>query len=280
MKKVLIIGCGYVGSAAASALKALGNFITVTTRSPHKISDLTQFSDQVLLLDQPHDWSKSINEQDIILVCLAPDHSKTLIADPLQIYRTTYLNTANSLVTALKNNTSVQKVIYTSSTSVYNGCNSSTVNEEQKLSPITPQAQILLDSENIFLEISQQKQITIFRLGEIVGPSRMIETRLQQAKKPFPGDGHNVTNLIHLKDIVQAINFSISNNLQGIYNLCNDFHPTRKEFYLQMCEKLKLPPIKWDSSQKTIHGGKYLVSNTKIKQAGFVFSCPGYPEIA
>ena len=115
--------------------------------------------------------------------------------------------------------------------------------------------------------------VCIYRLGEIYGPGRWIEERLKRSyQKKFSGDGSPYTNLIHLNDIVSAVNLAINQNLQGIYNLCNDFHIPRRDFYDLLCKKHNIPTIQWDDQLATPHGGNKRVDNQKMKETGFVFS--------
>jgi hypothetical protein len=64
--------------------------------------------------------------------------------------------------------------------------------------------------------------------------------------------------------------------LNGIYNLCNDFHIPRKPFYERLCQKRQIPPIQWDPTLTSLHQGNRRVSNQKIKTAGFAFTHPDY----
>ncbi len=56
-------------------------------------------------------------------------------------------------------------------------------------------------------------------------------------------DGQHVVNLVHLQDVVAAIELLLQAPKGGhIYNLCAPRHPARGLFYPQMARELGLPP--------------------------------------
>lgn len=272
MEKVLILGCGYVGSAIARSLHEQKYHVSIATRSQDKVELFSQFASEVILVDQLDllTLTSLIADKRLIFLTIAPSYPSSG-KDKIALYRSTYLETAQNLVQALKNNSTVKQVIYTSSTSVYNGEQefAKVVTEDLELSPKTEEAKILLQTEN---ELKKWPgNVCIFRLGEILGPGRELWKRLSHLKSPLPGTGQNIVNQIFVQDIVKAVHLAIEKNLGGIFNLCQDAHPTRSVLYQTICELYRLPPIQWDSSQASMHGGTYQVSSAKIREHGMVF---------
>ncbi len=108
--------------------------------------------------------------------------------------------------------------------------------------------------------------------GKFMAPADGLKDRLKRSyQKKFSGDGSPYTNLIHLNDIVSAVNLAINQNLQGIYNLCNDFHIPRRNFYDLLCKQHNIPTIQWDDQLAAPHGGNKRVDNQKMKETGFAF---------
>ncbi|MDP1836628.1 MAG: SDR family oxidoreductase [Chlamydiales bacterium] len=256
----LVIGCGYIGSALAQAWAAQGVLVTATTTTPGRLTELEQIAHKAVLLDfkdedqllellQGHDW--------IVVSVAAKDSSS---------YQETYLYTAQALVKSMEQAPNVSRVIYTSSTSVYGEHDGDWVDEETPLTPISPQAKILAQTEEV---LSTLPNACIMRLGEIIGPGRDIVERLQkQVGRTLPGTGQNFTNLSHRDDIVNAIMFAAEHGLSGIYNACNDLHITRKQLYDAICARMGWPEFTWDPTQKTMHGGNKRVTSDKIHKAG------------
>ena len=107
-------------------------------------------------------------------------------------------------------------------------------------------------------------------MGGIYGSGRELVKIFRNAPGTIrPGSGEDITNWIHLDDIVAAIEFARQHRLQGIYNLVDDAHLTSRELLDRMCEKHNLPKVLWDSSLKSVRPYNALVSNQKIKDAGY-----------
>lgn len=258
--KICIIGCGYLGKAAAQLWKAQGHEITVTTRSLERAYQLRAIADLVYVLDE--NWEDLLEKQDLVLLSIAPDAQSN--------YIDTYIKSAETLVRGVKNS-AVSQIIYTSSTSIYGDHQGNWVDEQTSLRPPHLQAQILLQAEQIILQASQDKRkVCVFRLGEIFGPQRSIVERVSRMRHhSFAGTGAHLTNIIHLDDILSALNIALEQSLQGIYNLCNDLHIPRKELYHQICQAHGWPQVTWDPSRTNPHSGNKKVSNEKLKSCGW-----------
>jgi nucleoside-diphosphate-sugar epimerase len=262
--RIGIIGCGYVGQAVASKWKKDGHIVSATTRKPERVNELKQVVHEVFLL-QTGNLSSFLATQDVILISVAPELQSQ------STYQSTYLKTAEQVLEGLCYSHSLKQILYTSSTSVYGDHQGAWVDEACSIFPMNDQTRILHETEQLLLsQQSNRLQVCILRLGEIYGPQRRIEDRLRRMQgRAFPGTGENYTNLIHLDDVVKALDFAIQQSLTGIYNLCNDCHIPRKDFYEAICQKEGLTNIQWDPIMASIHGGNKRVSTQKLKDLGF-----------
>lgn len=269
-----LIGSGYLGSATAFFLQNKGYPITVSTTTPARLPYLKKDFKNAIILEgsRVSDWYQVIHSHSVLVLAVAP---KTAIDS----YADTYLASVKALLTALEKKNSVTQIIYISSTSVYGSHMGCWVDEESALLNPNPQAIILKECEERLLSAAIERlKVVIFRLAEIYGPNREIEKRvINSSSIPFAGDGSNFTNLIHVEDAVRAIDMAIENELSGVYNLANDFHVQRKDFYSDICKKHSLPEVQWDFRKATHHGGNRKVSNRKIKSIGFTFLHPTIP---
>jgi len=264
--KIGILGCGYVGKAAAQHfMQKEGVEVVVTTRQPERVTELQSISTKVCLIQHPKDYREFLHDLNVLFITVAPDS----MAD----YQETYLGTAIIITELLPHSPRLQQIIYTSSTSVYGEHQGNWVSEVTPCTPLNANSQILLETENQLLtNWTANLNICIFRLGEIIGPNRSIVERLKNSpNKVYAGDGSQYSNLVQLTDIIQACELAIDHQLSGIYNLCNDFHLTRKVLYEQICQKFDLPPIQWDKNLKSMHGGNKRISSEKIKKMNFCF---------
>lgn len=271
LSKIAIIGCGYIGKALAKYWFSKDHTITVTTRSQEKANELSQIAHNVHILADinEEDLTRVVQNQDIIVITIAADNASA--------YEKTYLNTAKTLAKVLAKPNSVKQIIYTSSTSVYGEHEGAWVDEMTTPAPHNAQSQILLETERILLSLKNPStNVCLFRLGEIYGPNREIRERLRRLKgKTLPGTGENYTNLIHVDHIVTSIDQAIQRQLQGIFNLCEDFHIPRMTFYQKICQKENLPQPTWDNKISP-HGGNKRVSNAKIKHALQLSKMPSF----
>ena len=263
--KIGIIGCGYIGQAMALHWRKKGHFVSVTTRKREKMEHLQSLADEVFLLG-PRPLSSFLEGQEAILLSVAPDHFSD--------YASTYLSTAQEIAKFYFKLSHLRQVLYTGSTSVYGDHFGAWVDENAKLLNSHENAKTLYETEKTLLGSGAEKpQVCILRLGEIYGPGREIEERLRRMQSwKLPGSGESFTNIVHLDDIVAALDFALERQLSGIYNLCSDFHIPRKDFYDQICTRKNLPAVQWDPLLQSHHGGNRRVLSQKIKDAGFVFN--------
>ena len=270
---IAIIGCGYVGTAVAKYWQQQKSVvITATTTTLHREPELQAAFERVEIVrgNNPEGLKSVLENQDIVLLSVGAKFSDS--------YECTYLQTANTLVSLLSEFPSIKHLIYTSSYAVYGDRNGSYVDEDTPIVPTYSNGNILSKTEEIILSANSGNCcVSIVRLGGIYGPGRELEKTLSSwAGRILPGDGEDITNWIHLDDIVCAIDFIRQNKLQGIYNLVNDAYLTSKEFMNRLCEKHNLPLVIWDNSQKNYRQYNAKVSNQKIKNAGYSLI---YPDI-
>jgi len=267
--RIGILGCGYVGEAAALHWTKGGHVLSATTRTQNRIPYLSHFIDHVYLLESLS-LAHFLSELDILLISVAPDKASD--------YASAYLRTAQNVAKELLICPNLKQILYTSSLSVYGDHEGQWIDETALAIPSNENTKILLETEKTLMEIARSNlKVCILRLGEIYGPGREIENRLRRMlHQPFPGDGSSFTNLIHLEDIVGALDFALKHQLQGIYNLCSDEHIPRKQFYEQICRRENLPQVQWDSTRTGAHQGRRRVLSQKLKKEGFVFLHPYY----
>jgi nucleoside-diphosphate-sugar epimerase len=268
--KVLIVGCGYIGTATAKLWKKKNYHITGTVKTAEKVPTLTQVVNRCLIMkgDDEEELVPLIAEHDLILVCLA---SK----DPEQ-YENTYLQTSQFFKKLALEMDMPRHLIYTGSTSVYGDHHGQWVDESSELKSDTEQGKILIETEKNFLSLAHVGwTCSVLRLSEIYGPERELSHRVKMGgKQKLPGTGEQYTNMVHQTDCVQAIDYAYRHKLEGIFNVTDDEHPTRKDLYDAVSHKFHLPKVQWDPTHPSLHGGNKRVSNHKIKTAGFTLHYP------
>ncbi len=268
--KIVIIGCGYIGSEVAQIGKKRGYYVTATTRNPERLDALSKVSQKSIILKG--------NDEDELVPLIADNDAIiiTIAADSPEHYESTYLNTAQILRHLALEMDLPRHLIYTSSTSVYGDHHGQWVDEASDLLAKSEQAKILIETEKNYLSLQEVGwRISLLRLSEIYGPSRELSRRVKQFEgHVLPGSGEHYTNMIHKVDCGHAIDYALRHHLDGIYNLSDDEHPSRKELYDAIANKFKIPKVKWDPEHSSLHTGNKRVSNHKIKAEGFAFQYP------
>ena len=267
---IAIVGCGYVGSEVALKWTQQGYHVTGTTRNPEKLAEIGKVTQKAMLIKEngDADFAPLITSNEVILVSIS--------ADTIHKYESAYLHTAQAFRHLALEMDLPRRLIYTSSTSVYGDHMGRWVDEESELLGATEQAKVLIETENTYLSLVELGwHVCILRLAEIYGPGREISQKVREAQNvALPGDGSQYTNMVHRADCAGAIDYVLRHHLEGIYNLADDDHPTRKVLYSQVAENLHFPPPIWDAELSRLHSGNKRISNHKIKAEGFTFRFP------
>lgn len=263
----MIIGAGFVGLQVYSLIHQEHEVI-VTTRSELKKAELIAAKIPAVIFhsQDPNTYFPLLSHADCLVIGVAAG---------MDDYRQTYLDLARRIVDHAPKMPSLQQIIVMSSTSVYAESSGRVIDEQGQLELTQEKPQILIETENTYLELSQRIKVCIFRFGEIYGRTRSLKNKLKSLQgNEVIGDGTNRSNLIHVDDCARAIQFAISHQLTGIYNLVCDDHFTRKELYQSLAEKYQLAMPHFNPHRSSHHGKSKIVDNHLIKSTGFELKYP------
>ncbi|UBF25142.1 hypothetical protein K9N68_26455 [Kovacikia minuta CCNUW1] len=131
MTNVAIIGCGYVGKAVARLWRQTLTVTATTTTFP-LVGELETIAQRVVVLrgNDEQEMRSLLQDQQIVLLSVG--------ARSAEAYEDTYLQTAKTLVTVLKDTPNVQQVIYTGSYVVYGNHQGAWVDETSEIAPTQP----------------------------------------------------------------------------------------------------------------------------------------------
>ncbi len=262
-----VIGCGYVGQAVTSYFtQNLGASVSVTTTSPEKVARLETIADKVFVLrgNDSVNLESVLQNQDSVLLCVGARGGD---------YQQTYLQTAENLVNVLHKLSSQVQIIYTSTCAIYGNRSGEVVDENSPLAPASENYQILAATEQTLLAAANHRlRVCILRLGGIYGPGRELSRIFSRvAGATLPGDGSEASNWVHLDDIVGALAFAYTNQLQGVYNLVDDSQLRRRQIIDRTLAQQGLPHVTWNFDQPSTRLHNVRVSNQKLKDAGYQF---------
>lgn len=182
MARVLIAGCGYVGSKLARRLRASGHDVFGLKRRPTRIDDV-----EIIAADLNQPLESKLPDVDAAFFTAAPD-SRDEAA-----YRSVYIDGLRHLKGALADEA---RLVFTSSTAVYGQDDGAEVNETSPTRPTSFRGEVLLEAEAM-ADVS-------LRLGGIYGPGRArLLDRVRSGEASYrPG---RFLNLIHRDDACGAL---------------------------------------------------------------------------
>lgn len=270
MKKISILGCGWLGLPLAKSLLKKGFLVKGSTTSTEKIAVLEAAGIQPFLLE--------VSENEIIGgIASFLENSKLLIIDIPPKLRG---NSSENFVQKIQNlipfieKSSVDKVIFISSTSVFEDQPWSDENpiiyDENSL----PNAQSesgkqLFESEKLLLTNSSF-ETTVIRFGGLIGEDRHPIRFLAGRKKIENPDAP--INLIHQTDCIGIIETIIERRLRQAqsdiinnnetFNAVAPFHPSRKDYYTKKAIALNLALPEFEQSKPSV--GK-IISSKKVE---------------
>lgn len=265
MTQISILGCGWLGFPLAKALIQNGFSVKGSTTSIDKIPLLQSAGITPFLVRlEEHQISESIAD------FLA--NSQILIINiPPKLRGGSTENFVAKITTLLPfiENSTVEKVLFVSSTSVY-GDGNELVTEDTPLNPDTEGGRQLTIVENL-LQKNSRFQTTILRFGGLIGedrnPVRFLSGRenIENPEAPI--------NLIHQDDCIGIIEKILAlNSWNKTYNAVTPFHPSRKEYYSQKATELNLALPKFAASNTVT--GKTILSDYLIKSLQYSFIKP------
>lgn len=272
MAKVLIVGCGAIGSALAGILSEQGHAVTGLKRKPPAPDRINWVS---------ADISASAN-----LAHLDTDFTQAFfIVSPdgrdEQSYRAVYATGLNNLLAKLP----ATHWIMVSSTSVYGQSQGEWVDEESIATPGNITSRLLRQAEQRLIALNPAN--IVVRCSGIYGPGRhhllrqAMQTPAIQQTPPY------FTNRIHQLDCVGVLAFLLQQRLAGQIlaqcYLASDDHPAPLwEVMTWLAQHLHCQPptIKTVDDKATLNKR---CSNAGLKALGYRFQYPsyqdGYPEL-
>lgn len=229
MHRLLILGCGYVGSAVAWRALDEGWEVTAVTRNPAKAAALTAAGVQAVVADLAgSEWHAMVGREfDGVLNCVAAGGGGA------EGYRRSYLEGMRSVV-AWARGAQAGTLIYTSSTSVYAQGGGGRVDESMPAEGRSDTARVLVETENVLRQAAiPGLRWFILRLAGIYGPERhSLLDAIRSGYTSLPGAGGHRLNLIHRDDIVDAVFAALEappSVRDQVFNVADDAPATKQE---------------------------------------------------
>ena len=275
--RVLIVGCGYVGLPLGAELVRQGHEVFGLRRSAPGELQAAGIKPLIADITQPETLAKLPGNFDWVVNCAASGGGG---ADD---YRKLYLDGNRNLVTRLAGS-SLEKFIYTSSTSVYAQNDGSVVTEQSAVQPEAATSKILVETEKLLLDASLDKfPATILRVAGIYGPGRgHAFKQFLSDEARIEGDGSRFLNMIHRDDLIGVTIAALERGVPGeIYNAADNEPVTQLKFFEWLAAELKrpLPPRVAPDDEISRKRGvtNKRVSNAKLRtELKYEFTFPNF----
>lgn len=267
MAKILIIGCGDLGSTIARQLCQSHQVIGVRrSKSPSSANIQTIQADVSL----PASLKPLINlNANIVIYCVSAD------AQTDESYRASYVTGLKNVLTTQINNQHLQHVFFVSSTRLYGQATQDLLDENTPAMPVDFGGERLLEAEKLLKTLNCNA--TAMRLSGIYGTGRLYLVNMAKEVSHWPVDNH-WSNRIHRDDAAGFIAFMVQKVLQkqaieDCYIVTDDMPTLQYTVLVWLAIKLGVETshVKLPTTQP----GKRL-SNVRLRATGYQLQYPNY----
>lgn len=264
--KVLIVGCGDLGTSVAQGLAQVGFDVVGLGRSAKDIAGVKYIQADVT---QPVTLSLLEGMQpQMILYCVAAGGQSDVE------YKSAYVDGLANVLATQVNNPNLQHVFFVSSTRVYGQSTNELIDESVPAIASDFGGQRLLEAEAVLQQACCKS--TVLRLSGIYGPGRLRMVHLAKSPDSWPVT-NTWSNRIHRDDAAAFIAFLIKQvaadiTPQPCYIVTDALPVSQYEVLNYIAEKLGVNSI---PAMPAVEGGKRL-ANKAMHATGFVLLHPDY----
>ncbi|MBK8974607.1 MAG: SDR family oxidoreductase [Planctomycetes bacterium] len=272
--RCLIAGCGDVGTRLGLALCAGGHEVFGLRRRPAELpGELIGIAADLATGRGLDGLPGGI---DLLFVTVSAG-----MASGEDDYRRTYVDGPRHLCEAIatRPGPGPQRVVFTSSTSVYGQTDGSLVDEESPTEPVDFRGRVMLAAERQLA--AGPWPAVVLRLGGIYGPGRTwLVDAVRTGRTGVSVDGRSGwTNRIHADDAARALLHVAMLPAPAPCYVAVDEEPARRDDVVRfLAERLGVePPAVADDPLRT-RGGDRRCSSARLRASGFRFRYPSYRE--
>jgi nucleoside-diphosphate-sugar epimerase len=226
--QILILGCGYVGTAFGIQMSAQGAQVSGTCRTNARADELRAHHITPVTFDSTSSdtLSEAAAQADIILASIPPSDTGDMSFHALR----------EILATA-----STRWIGYLSTTGIYGDRGGGWVFEDDDPTPASREAKRRVDAEKAWQSLPCPAQV--FRLPGIYGPGRSALEQIKAGTARRIDQPGQVFSRAHREDIVAALLASIAKPNPGrTYNICDDRPCASGDVIVHACGILGVAP--------------------------------------
>jgi nucleoside-diphosphate-sugar epimerase len=231
LPRVVIVGCGFLGEAAADLFLETGWEVLGICATRESAARFTSKPYEVRAVDITGRLSvdPAWRHVEALVHCAGPARAVP------EGYRRIYVDGLTNVLTGF----APRQVLMTASTSVYAQTDGSWVNEASETRPDRETGRILLEAETVARDASG----FVARLSGLYGPGRSVLMRkFLSGQAVIEGDGLRWINQIHRDDAARAVVHLLTHSATpGIYNLTDSTPATQLEVYSWLADHFHRP---------------------------------------
>ena len=250
--RILIVGCGLVGTELARSLRADGHHVIGTTTTAAKVARLSEVCDEVAVLaggdrEKVHAAAAGV---DAIVVTAGPAAAQAMTVEQRQrTYRQVLVDTAESVSSV----PGTPHLVMLSSLSVY-GDAANHLELIDESAPLTtsddPSPAMFQEAERTYRAAAGDR-LTVFRCADITGgEDPPIADKVRMAHQVLGGSvpfhDEALFYRVHMLDVVRAIKYVLDHDVLGTFNLTHAEVPPMMAPYFDALSAIDgLPPLKY-----------------------------------
>lgn len=270
MARILLIGCGDLGTAIAVGASHAGHEV-IGVRKTAQLLPLSTRTLQADVSDFGTLQVLSTLQPDIVIYCVSANASSDE-----SYYRDYVLGLRNVLATQ-RANLHLKHVFFVSSTRVYGEHCAEWLDDTSLAHPADFGGQRLLEAEQLLATLNCGG--TALRLSGIYGPGRLYLLNMARDLTRWPAQNH-WTNRIHRDDAAAFVQHLVqqvvaNKPLQSSYIVTDNQPSPIYEVLMWMAGRMNIPIASMRSPEP--EGGKRL-SNRGMLSTGFELCYPGYQQ--
>ncbi|MBD8537806.1 NAD-dependent epimerase/dehydratase family protein [Frigoribacterium sp. CFBP 8751] len=269
---VVLAGCGDLGTEAALRFVSLGHRVLGLRRS----ADELPTSIEGVSIDLSTTRPTLPADTEVVVVALSAG------SRDVDTYRASYVDGLRNVLDALDEAGAVDaRVLFVSSTAVYDVDDGSVVDEATPATGASATAEVILEAEAL-LHARRPDEI-VLRLGGIYGPGRerlITQVRDGEARLAEPAGSSPHTNRIHRDDAAAAIvHLTTTSGPTDVLYVGVDDEPSRLDDVLTfVADELGVPVPPSAPPRGRQAGGDKRLSNARLRGTGFALTYPTFRE--
>jgi nucleoside-diphosphate-sugar epimerase len=273
MAKILIIGCGDIGSRLAKVLAQDGHSVTGLKRNPPPSSDVSinYFKADIA---SPAELDALNTDFEQLFFIVSPDGRSE------QSYRAVYQTGVNNLLGHFSRQQRNPPWIFVSSTSVYGQSQGEWVDEQSPAQPQSATGQFIRQAEQR-LTAANPGNIAV-RFSGIYGPGRDYLLKTAMQAPAIQRDPPYYTNCIHQQDCAGVLAFLFNRRIAGAaleqcYLASDDAPAPLWDVVTWLAERMHCcsPTVKTAGNDAPMNKR---CDNRRLKALGYKFRYPSYRE--